>query len=204
MVWDFLKKMIDNQDGKEKKAGEGKEEEKNSPSAAALPKDKNPGQDGIKSESAKQDDKKDGTGPEVKEVDKPGLKDKITRAMLKKVNLKDMKIDPKEATEAMKGKTDAELAKELDAVSPDLLGKAKTQQQKEMIIRVYRRLLSSGVDINDEAAVKRLITKHPEIMQDSDIIKVETFHRDHPKIGRNDPCFCGSGKKYKKCHGKGL
>ena len=22
-----------------------------------------------------------------------------------------------------------------------------------------------------------------------------------PKIGRNDPCFCGSGKKYKKCHG---
>jgi len=23
-----------------------------------------------------------------------------------------------------------------------------------------------------------------------------------PKIGRNDPCFCGSGKKYKKCHGR--
>ena len=23
-----------------------------------------------------------------------------------------------------------------------------------------------------------------------------------PKIGRNDPCFCGSGKKYKHCHGK--
>lgn len=25
-----------------------------------------------------------------------------------------------------------------------------------------------------------------------------------PKIGRNDPCPCGSGKKYKQCHGKGL
>jgi preprotein translocase subunit SecA len=25
--------------------------------------------------------------------------------------------------------------------------------------------------------------------------------RDIQKIGRNDPCFCGSGKKYKKCHG---
>jgi len=24
----------------------------------------------------------------------------------------------------------------------------------------------------------------------------------HAKIGRNDPCWCGSGKKYKKCHGK--
>ncbi|NCO43949.1 hypothetical protein GW889_00260 [Candidatus Berkelbacteria bacterium] len=22
------------------------------------------------------------------------------------------------------------------------------------------------------------------------------------KVGRNDPCPCGSGKKYKKCHGK--
>jgi preprotein translocase subunit SecA len=25
--------------------------------------------------------------------------------------------------------------------------------------------------------------------------------RDSPKVGRNDPCPCGSGKKFKKCHG---
>ena len=25
------------------------------------------------------------------------------------------------------------------------------------------------------------------------------IHRSEPKIGRNDPCPCGSGKKYKKC-----
>jgi preprotein translocase subunit SecA len=25
--------------------------------------------------------------------------------------------------------------------------------------------------------------------------------RTGPKIGRNDPCWCGSGKKFKKCHG---
>jgi preprotein translocase subunit SecA len=31
--------------------------------------------------------------------------------------------------------------------------------------------------------------------------KVETVQRDQPKVGRNDPCPCGSGKKYKKCHG---
>jgi preprotein translocase subunit SecA len=30
---------------------------------------------------------------------------------------------------------------------------------------------------------------------------VRQVKRDEPKIGRNDPCFCGSGKKYKKCHG---
>ncbi|MEK7767924.1 MAG: SEC-C metal-binding domain-containing protein, partial [bacterium] len=28
-----------------------------------------------------------------------------------------------------------------------------------------------------------------------------TVRRDAPKVGRNDPCPCGSGKKYKKCHG---
>lgn len=28
-----------------------------------------------------------------------------------------------------------------------------------------------------------------------------TVRRDSPKVGRNDPCPCGSGKKYKNCHG---
>jgi preprotein translocase subunit SecA len=30
---------------------------------------------------------------------------------------------------------------------------------------------------------------------------VKTVKHDQPKVGRNDPCPCGSGKKYKKCHG---
>ncbi len=33
-------------------------------------------------------------------------------------------------------------------------------------------------------------------------MKQETVRRTQPKIGRNDPCPCGSGKKYKNCHGK--
>jgi preprotein translocase subunit SecA len=28
----------------------------------------------------------------------------------------------------------------------------------------------------------------------------DTVRRDKPKVGRNDPCHCGSGKKYKNCH----
>ena len=32
--------------------------------------------------------------------------------------------------------------------------------------------------------------------------KVETYRREEPKVGRNDPCPCGSGRKYKKCCGK--
>ncbi|TBO31231.1 YecA family protein [Aquabacterium lacunae] len=31
--------------------------------------------------------------------------------------------------------------------------------------------------------------------------KVQQVVRDQPKTGRNDPCPCGSGKKYKNCHG---
>ena len=34
-------------------------------------------------------------------------------------------------------------------------------------------------------------------------VAVEQYKRDTKKIGRNDPCPCGSGKKYKKCCGKG-
>jgi preprotein translocase subunit SecA len=28
-----------------------------------------------------------------------------------------------------------------------------------------------------------------------------TVRREAPKVGRNDPCPCGSGKKFKNCHG---
>ena len=31
--------------------------------------------------------------------------------------------------------------------------------------------------------------------------KVEALRRDTPKVGRNDPCPCGSGRKFKQCHG---
>ncbi|TAK17570.1 MAG: hypothetical protein EPO35_02775, partial [Acidobacteria bacterium] len=30
---------------------------------------------------------------------------------------------------------------------------------------------------------------------------VKTVRHEGPQIGRNDPCWCGSGKKFKKCHG---
>ena len=32
--------------------------------------------------------------------------------------------------------------------------------------------------------------------------KVETIRRETPRVGRNQPCPCGSGKKFKQCHGK--
>ena len=35
----------------------------------------------------------------------------------------------------------------------------------------------------------------------SPVVRRESIRREGPKIGRNDPCPCGSGQKYKKCHG---
>ncbi len=39
--------------------------------------------------------------------------------------------------------------------------------------------------------------------EDGEIVKEEPIRREEPKVGRNDPCPCGSGKKYKKCCGRG-
>lgn len=38
---------------------------------------------------------------------------------------------------------------------------------------------------------------------DGQLVSPPTQHRSQAKIGRNDPCSCGSGKKYKKCCGVG-
>ena len=44
--------------------------------------------------------------------------------------------------------------------------------------------------------------KEEEIQKDAKSLNNPTFQREKPKIGRNDPCYCDSGKKYKHCCGK--
>jgi preprotein translocase subunit SecA len=50
------------------------------------------------------------------------------------------------------------------------------------------------------AAASAVATRRP-LRQGGDDAPVTTVRREEPKVGRNDPCPCGSGKKYKKCHG---
>jgi preprotein translocase subunit SecA len=53
-------------------------------------------------------------------------------------------------------------------------------------------------------AMQRITETHAESGGGDDGVpaaKQETVVRAQPKVGRNDPCPCGSGKKYKKCHG---
>jgi preprotein translocase subunit SecA len=42
----------------------------------------------------------------------------------------------------------------------------------------------------------------PEFLEDEPVV-TQVVREEHEKIGRNDPCWCGSGKKYKRCHGNG-
>ncbi|MEP6903189.1 MAG: SEC-C metal-binding domain-containing protein, partial [Actinomycetota bacterium] len=39
---------------------------------------------------------------------------------------------------------------------------------------------------------------------DTEVTKHTPFKRDQPKVKPNEPCYCGSGKKFKKCHGAGI
>jgi uncharacterized protein YecA (UPF0149 family) len=96
-------------------------------------------------------------------------------------------------------KTDDELAAELDRISPQILAQAKDPQMRTLIIGIYRKMLVDGVDVADDKEVKKWMKKHPEVLQGGETVKVETVRREEPKVGRNDPCPCGSGKKYKKC-----
>ncbi|MDY6788048.1 MAG: SEC-C metal-binding domain-containing protein, partial [candidate division WOR-3 bacterium] len=63
------------------------------------------------------------------------------------------------------------------------------------------KILSDIEDIGN----KQFEEKRPVIFTGSgeeDSRKQEPFERKNKKIGRNDPCWCGSGKKYKHCHGR--
>ena len=57
-------------------------------------------------------------------------------------------------------------------------------------------------DFNPSAAPEELLNPNP-MRSDSAAVAAED-HNTYMgmKVGRNDPCPCGSGKKFKQCHGK--
>ncbi|POP53558.1 preprotein translocase subunit SecA [Zhongshania marina] len=69
------------------------------------------------------------------------------------------------------------------------------QRREEQAQRAmeFQHAESSGLKLEeeDEQPAQAAVAAQPE-----------TFVRDTPKVGRNEPCPCGSGKKYKQCHGK--
>ena len=51
------------------------------------------------------------------------------------------------------------------------------------------------------AAIAEEVTGITEVVNEP-VVNHEPVVREGPKIGRNEPCPCGSGKKYKQCCGK--
>jgi uncharacterized protein len=81
-----------------------------------------------------------------------------------------------------------------EPVTPDL----QDDVLKSMAVgfgRAYQRLRSGKVADCAEA--------YDRMVEATSVPEVETFRRTEAKVGRNDACPCGSGKKYKKCCGAG-
>ncbi|MEO7010163.1 MAG: SEC-C metal-binding domain-containing protein, partial [Caldimonas sp.] len=76
---------------------------------------------------------------------------------------------------------------------------AETDEERELVAMLDAEQPLADLDEGIEdlvAAVADLYDLTSELRY-----KVDTVRRDTPKVGRNDPCPCGSGKKFKQCHG---
>jgi uncharacterized protein YecA (UPF0149 family) len=65
-----------------------------------------------------------------------------------------------------------------------------------------RKMFNSFTSVLENTIIQMILRVH--ISQERERINLTQNKNFQPqnKIGRNDPCPCGSGKKYKKCHGK--
>lgn len=76
---------------------------------------------------------------------------------------------------------------------------AETPQEKEIVATLDRE--HPLKDLDD--AIEELVVTVADLcdLTQEHRYRVETLKREGPKVGRNDPCPCGSGRKYKVCHG---
>ncbi len=104
--------------------------------------------------------------------------------------------------ESKKKSIEERLEKELDSLPAALKGKLKDPAVKKQFIDIAKRMEKDGVDFKSIRSMKKWMEAHKaEFKNQGDAPKVQTVVHEGPKIGRNDPCPCGSGKKYKKCCG---
>ena len=90
-----------------------------------------------------------------------------------------------------------EYKKEGFSLFSNLMAKIK-EEITEYLFKVQIRR-ESEFENEDVIAKPKQMVEHRENVEGSD--KPETVRREEEKVGRNEPCPCGSGKKYKKCHG---
>jgi len=72
---------------------------------------------------------------------------------------------------------------------------AERRAELDEMGRRYQALKARGIDPFAKSAEKPRPPSRAQPLPEA----VESVRRDRPKVGRNDPCPCGSGKKFKKC-----
>ena len=113
--------------------------------------------------------------------------------------------EPKAAGKEPKESIEQRIEREMDSLPGIIRNKLKDPQIKQRFIDIAKRMEKDGVNFQSLRQMKKWMKEHEAELkaeQNGDIPKVETVVHDGPRIGRNDPCPCGSGKKYKKCCGK--
>jgi uncharacterized protein len=89
---------------------------------------------------------------------------------------------------------------------PDLLACLRRHlPEQEGDDRAYTRALDAEHPLRSlDEAIEDLVGNVVAVcdLARGERLKVETVRRAGPKLGRNDPCHCGSGKKFKQCHGR--
>jgi len=81
------------------------------------------------------------------------------------------------------------------------LAQLETQQRTQQTLN-YRHAPASALKAGMGKAGEDEEHTAPPVGPRPEEAHHQPFVRDHPKVGRNEPCPCGSGKKYKHCHGK--
>jgi preprotein translocase subunit SecA len=79
---------------------------------------------------------------------------------------------------------------------------AMMDRVEEEIVR-YLFLLEPAIQKEEKKVVRREQSYSYSAPEKEEKPAGKTVVRKEKKVGRNDPCPCGSGKKYKKCHGAG-
>jgi preprotein translocase subunit SecA len=82
-----------------------------------------------------------------------------------------------------------------------VMGQTQTRSNYRETAAVHESAGGYGVTENLAATASAVETRRPSGEGEEQPTATKTIVREQPKVGRNDPCPCGSGKKYKKCCG---
>ena len=81
----------------------------------------------------------------------------------------------------------------------EMFSKMMHQIREGVTEYLFKVQIEEGSEYPAEQNQSKKLVEHRGVSSEES--QQPTVRRDYKKVGRNDPCHCGSGKKFKKCHG---